>query len=96
MLRDRIACGAADKNLQKRLLEKDNLDYNKAVEMARASEAVTFQSSDIRKRYDANTQPQSSLVNAVTSDKSIHTNMPSQKPNQWRTHTNNRNNNQSQ
>lgn len=70
MLRDRIVCGVADKNLQKRLLEADKLDYKKAVEMARASEASTFQSTDIRKRFDAYTQPQSSLVDAVIYDKS--------------------------
>lgn len=96
MLRDRIVCGVADKNLQKRLLEADKLDYKKAVEMARASEASTFQSTDIRKRFDAHTQPQSSLVDAVIYDKSSPPKLASQKSNQWRTHTINRNNTQIQ
>lgn len=48
MLRDRIVCGVADKNLQKRLLEADKLDCEKAVDMARAAEVTTYQSMDIR------------------------------------------------
>ena len=38
MLRDRIVMGVHDKKLQKRLLEMDNLNIAKAVDMARAAE----------------------------------------------------------
>lgn len=48
MLRDRIVCGVADKNLQKRLLEADKLDCDRAIDMARAAEVTSFQSMDIR------------------------------------------------
>lgn len=43
MLRDRIGHGVRDINLQKRLLETENLTSEKAVEMARAAEASSEQ-----------------------------------------------------
>lgn len=49
MLRDRLVCGVADKNLQKRLLETDNLDDKKAIDMARANEISKMQTKEMQK-----------------------------------------------
>lgn len=65
MWRDRIVCGVSDKRLHKCLLEVCKLDYAIAREMARASVASSFQSSDIPKKYAAYTQLQSLLVDTI-------------------------------
>lgn len=48
MLRDRIVFGTSDKALQKRYLEVTDLTYPKAVEMARAAEAIMSQSTEMQ------------------------------------------------
>lgn len=46
----RLVFGIRDKNLQKRLLESDNLGYDKAVEMARAAEASWMHTSEMQRK----------------------------------------------
>lgn len=61
MMRDRLVFGVFDKNLQKRMLEQDGLEYDKAVEMARASEASKFQTNEMQKN--------ASCVDAIHKDR---------------------------
>lgn len=50
MIRDRIVLGVADKKLQKRLLETENLTWDLAVNAARAAEASNKQIKEMNKK----------------------------------------------
>lgn len=49
MIRDRIVMGTCNKALQKKLLEKDDLDLHKAIEICRATEATQNQHQEMQK-----------------------------------------------
>ena len=48
MLRDRLVCGIADTQIQKRLLQEKELDFKKALEVAKAMEAATRNTADLQ------------------------------------------------
>lgn len=49
MIRDRIVIGVGDDSLRKKLLEKDDLDLKKCIEMARSAEITHKRASDMQK-----------------------------------------------
>lgn len=64
MLRDRIVLGVTDKQLQKKLLESDELTLEKAIDLGRTMEVTKQQASDIQQ---SNTNGSTSkVVDAVT------------------------------
>lgn len=66
MLRDRIVMGVSDQKLQKRLLETQDLDVKKAIEMARAAEVTLKQMKDMQKSSSLVTSQSKSSADAVS------------------------------
>ena len=57
MLRDRLVCGVADEQMQRRLLQEAGLTYVKAMEIATAMESAAKNSVDLAAATATNSQP---------------------------------------
>ena len=57
MLRDRLVCGIADKQVQDRFLCESKLTYTEALEMALAAETAVKDSQKLRASGDDNSAP---------------------------------------